>query len=92
MQTVFKTLPSSSRITHIDLGGPAGSVQDKIFVAIGSEIQGFTKKGKQFLKFETNLTEEVSTQAKTEYICTLETRKKNQCIWKVKDYMILLFY
>lgn len=55
----FKTLPSSSKITHVDLAGPAGSVQDKIFVAIGSEIQGFTKKGKQFLKFETNLTEEV---------------------------------
>ncbi|XP_022700075.1 Bardet-Biedl syndrome 7 protein homolog isoform X2 [Varroa jacobsoni] len=63
VQTVFKTLPSSSRITHIDLGGPAGSVQDKIFVAIGSEIQGFTKKGKQFLKFETNLTEEIKAIA-----------------------------
>ncbi|XP_028967281.1 Bardet-Biedl syndrome 7 protein [Galendromus occidentalis] len=63
VQTTFKTLPCSGKIKHVDLAGPVGSAQDKIFIAIGSEIQGFTKKGKQFLKFETNLTEEVKAIA-----------------------------
>lgn len=33
--------------------------QEKIFLAAGSEIRGFTKRGKQFLSFETNLTESI---------------------------------
>ena len=41
------------------IDGPTGGVFDKIFVASGSEVKAFTKKGKQFLKFDTNLTEPI---------------------------------
>uniref|UniRef100_A0A8C5LHY1 Bardet-Biedl syndrome 7 n=1 Tax=Leptobrachium leishanense TaxID=445787 RepID=A0A8C5LHY1_9ANUR len=55
---VFKTLPGQ-KISRLELGGALGSVQEKIFVAAGSEVRGFTKRGKQFLSFETNLTESI---------------------------------
>ena len=34
-------------------------LRDKIFVSSGSEVRGFTKKGKMFLQFETNLAERI---------------------------------
>ncbi|KAJ1216858.1 hypothetical protein NDU88_004457 [Pleurodeles waltl] len=55
---VFKTLPGQ-RISRLELGGALGTPQEKIFVATGSEVKGFTKRGKQFLTFETNLTESI---------------------------------
>ncbi|XP_073197133.1 BBSome complex member BBS7 isoform X3 [Lepidochelys kempii] len=55
---VFKTLPGQ-RITRLELGGALNTPQEKIFVATGSEVRGFTKRGKQFLSFETNLTENI---------------------------------
>ncbi|KAM9329721.1 BBSome complex member BBS7 [Gastrophryne carolinensis] len=55
---VFKTLPGH-KVSRLDLGGALGTVQEKIFVASGSEVRGFTKRGKQFLSFETNLTESI---------------------------------
>ncbi|XP_075056418.1 BBSome complex member BBS7 isoform X2 [Mixophyes fleayi] len=58
LQPVFKTLPGQ-KITRLELGGALGTVQEKIFVASGSEVRGFTKRGKQFLSFETNLTESI---------------------------------
>jgi hypothetical protein len=36
-----------------------GRFRDKIFVCAGSEVKGFTKKGKMFLQFETNLAESI---------------------------------
>ncbi|KAG8592857.1 hypothetical protein GDO81_000644 [Engystomops pustulosus] len=57
-QPVFKTLPGQ-KVSRLELGGALGSVQEKIFVASGSEVRGFTKRGKQFLSFETNLTESI---------------------------------
>ena len=33
--------------------------KDKIFVACGQSIAGFTRKGKEFLKIKTNLTETI---------------------------------
>ncbi|XP_070553841.1 BBSome complex member BBS7-like isoform X2 [Ptychodera flava] len=57
---VFKTLPSS-KITRLELGGPLGSPLEKIFIATGPEVRGYTKKGKQFLGFDTNLTESIKT-------------------------------
>ena len=56
LQTVFKTLPGQ-KIGRLELGGVLNTPQEKIFIAAGSEIRGFTKRGKQFLSFETNLTE-----------------------------------
>ena len=45
----------------MELGGALGTVRDKIFVATGSEVRGFTKKGKMFLQFETNLAEKIGS-------------------------------
>lgn len=56
---VFKTLPGQ-KIGRLDLGGALGTPQEKIFVCAGSEVRGFTKKGKQFLSFEANLTESIN--------------------------------
>ncbi|XP_029021713.1 Bardet-Biedl syndrome 7 protein isoform X2 [Betta splendens] len=56
---VFKTLPGP-KITRMDLGGPVGTPQEKIFVCSGSQVRGFTKKGKQFLTFDANLTETIN--------------------------------
>uniref|UniRef100_A0A668AVF4 Bardet-Biedl syndrome 7 n=1 Tax=Myripristis murdjan TaxID=586833 RepID=A0A668AVF4_9TELE len=56
---VFKTLPGP-KISRLDLGGAVGTPQEKIFVCSGSEVRGFTKKGKQFLTFEANLTESIN--------------------------------
>eukprot|EP00075_Anas_platyrhynchos_P022788 XP_027312041.1 Bardet-Biedl syndrome 7 protein [Anas platyrhynchos] len=55
---VFKTLPGQ-KIARLELGGALNTPQEKIFVATGSEVRGFTKRGKQFLSFETNLTENI---------------------------------
>ncbi|CAG2063644.1 unnamed protein product, partial [Timema podura] len=38
-----------------------GTVQDKIFVSSGNEVRGYTKKGKLFLAFDTNLTEPIKS-------------------------------
>lgn len=59
-QPVFKTLPGP-KISRMDLGGAVGTPQEKIFVCSGSQVRGFTKKGKQFLTFDANLTESINT-------------------------------
>uniref|UniRef100_A0A3B3B8Y8 Bardet-Biedl syndrome 7 n=1 Tax=Oryzias melastigma TaxID=30732 RepID=A0A3B3B8Y8_ORYME len=58
-QPVFKTLPGQ-KISRMDLGGAPGTPQEKIFVCSGSQVRGYTKKGKQFLTFEANLTESIN--------------------------------
>lgn len=55
---MFKTLPGP-KIARLELGGALNTPQEKVFVATGSEVRGFTKRGKQFLSFETNLTEDI---------------------------------
>ena len=57
---VFRTLPGA-KVNRMELGGALGTVRDKIFVATGSEVKGFTKKGKLFLQFDTNLAESIQT-------------------------------
>uniref|UniRef100_A0AAR2KPF3 Bardet-Biedl syndrome 7 protein homolog n=1 Tax=Pygocentrus nattereri TaxID=42514 RepID=A0AAR2KPF3_PYGNA len=56
---VFKSLPGQ-KISRLELGGALGTPQEKIFVCSGSEVRGYTKKGKQFLSFEANLTESIN--------------------------------
>ncbi|XP_076319591.1 BBSome complex member BBS7-like isoform X4 [Tachypleus tridentatus] len=58
VQNIFKTLPGQ-KVTRLELGGAVGTVQDKIFVAAGNNVRGFNRKGKQFLSFETNMTESI---------------------------------
>ncbi|XP_046853164.1 Bardet-Biedl syndrome 7 protein homolog [Xenia sp. Carnegie-2017] len=60
VQMVFKTLPGPS-ISRLALGGIEGTLRDKIFVASGAEVRGYNKKGKQFLGFDTNLTESIKS-------------------------------
>ena len=59
-QSAFKTLPGP-KIARLELGGATGTPPDKVFVTSGSEVKGYTKKGKQFLGFDTNLTESIKT-------------------------------
>jgi len=37
------------------------AAKDKIFVASGNTVRGFTKKGKLFLEFDTNLAESIQS-------------------------------
>ncbi|CAI9732051.1 Bardet-Biedl syndrome 7 protein homolog isoform X1 [Octopus vulgaris] len=57
---VFKTLPSQ-KISRLKLGGAHETSKSNIFVACGSEVWGFSKKGKQFLLFNTNLSENIES-------------------------------
>lgn len=59
-QVAFKTLPGTP-ISKLQLGGLDGPSQEKIFVASGAEVRGYSKKGKQFLGFDTNLTESIQS-------------------------------
>ena len=62
MQSVFKTMPlnDNRKIECLCLGGLPGS-KDKIFVSTGQRITGLSKKGKEFLTFNSNLTETISS-------------------------------
>ena len=39
--------------------GVPGALPDRIFVSAGTEVKAFTKKGKQFLSFDSNLAEPI---------------------------------
>ena len=60
----FKTLPGPE-ITRLELGGALGTIKDKIFTASGKDVRGYTKKGKLFLNFDTNLTEPITSMSIT---------------------------
>lgn len=59
-QIAYKTLPGP-KINRLELGGPPGKIRDRIFISSGAEIRGYSKKGKEFLNFNSNLTEQVKT-------------------------------
>lgn len=59
MQVIFKT-PPGPKVVCICLGGALGMVQDKIFCAYENRVKGYTKKGKQFLAFDSNMIEPIS--------------------------------
>ncbi|VDL77427.1 unnamed protein product [Nippostrongylus brasiliensis] len=56
VQIVYKTLPGAP-VEAICLGGAIGTLQDKVFVASGSNVRGIGKKGKQFFSFDTSMAE-----------------------------------
>lgn len=57
-QLVAKT-KSDAKITRVELGAPEDHVRNRIFYAAGTGIRGLTKKGKEFLYFNTNLCEDI---------------------------------
>ncbi|XP_034946390.1 Bardet-Biedl syndrome 7 protein homolog [Chelonus insularis] len=63
LQLVFKSLPSY-KIEKIVLGGGTSNSndvpKDRIFVAYNNSVKGYTKKGKPFLEFDTNLMDTIS--------------------------------
>eukprot|EP00698_Gefionella_okellyi_P026192 TRINITY_DN9896_c0_g1_i1.p1 TRINITY_DN9896_c0_g1~~TRINITY_DN9896_c0_g1_i1.p1 ORF type:complete len:718 (-),score=186.21 TRINITY_DN9896_c0_g1_i1:1083-3236(-) len=56
--SVFRTIPLPKPVVRVELGG-VKSDKHKIFVASGSSVRAFTKKGKEFFRLETNLTEPI---------------------------------
>ncbi|XP_060601022.1 Bardet-Biedl syndrome 7 protein homolog isoform X2 [Ruditapes philippinarum] len=60
VQSVFKTQPGH-KISRLELGGPVDGVRERIFVASGPEVKGYTKKGKNFLSFDTNMSESIES-------------------------------
>ncbi|KAK6102273.1 hypothetical protein QQG55_7810 [Brugia pahangi] len=58
-QVIFKT-PPGPKLVCICLGGALGMIQDKIFCAYEDRVKGYTKKGKQFLTFDSNMVEPIS--------------------------------
>ncbi|XP_043602800.1 Bardet-Biedl syndrome 7 protein homolog isoform X5 [Bombus pyrosoma] len=56
LQVSFKSLPGP-RINKLVLGGTG---HDKIYIAQGNTVKGYTKKGKLFLEFDTNLIDPIS--------------------------------
>uniref|UniRef100_A0A3Q3IW34 Bardet-Biedl syndrome 7 n=1 Tax=Monopterus albus TaxID=43700 RepID=A0A3Q3IW34_MONAL len=86
---VFKTLPGQ-KIVRMDLGGTVGTPQEKIFVCCGSQVRGFTKKGKQFLTFEANLTETINAMhvSGTDLFVCASYIYNHYCDCKDQDYYL----
>lgn len=62
IQTLFKDR-SAQKVTSLTLGGQSGTQKDRIFVSTGAEVRAFSKKGKNFLNFNTNMSEPIQTIA-----------------------------
>lgn len=55
----FKTPPVTKDISRVELVGNQYNARDKIFFSAGILIRGYSKQGKEFFKFDTNLTETI---------------------------------
>ena len=55
--TSWKTEGLGTEIRSLVLSGTAGDENDRVFYTSGSIVRGLNKKGKEFLKFDTNITE-----------------------------------
>lgn len=60
LKPIFRTLPSK-RITRVELAGKIGEQYDRIFASSLSNVTGYSKKGKAFFNFETNMTEPIKS-------------------------------
>ncbi|CAF1147012.1 unnamed protein product [Rotaria sp. Silwood1] len=72
INAIFKTTPGR-RITRVELGGRLGETPDRIFVAAETEVRGYSKKGKQFYTFDTNVSDPIRCMAilgSSLYTCT----------------------
>ncbi|OQS03872.1 hypothetical protein THRCLA_03847 [Thraustotheca clavata] len=57
--TIYKSVPHTNPITCITLGMHKGTT-DKAFVSSGQQVIGYNKKGKEFFKFQSNLSETIN--------------------------------
>ena len=57
--SVFKTNPGPNPVSSLVLG-QARTQTDKLFASTGNVVKGVNKKGKEFFKFTTNLTEPIA--------------------------------
>jgi Bardet-Biedl syndrome 7 protein len=57
-EQIFKTRSLENEVTRVELGG-APDERDKVFFASSGTVRGYTRKGKEFLRFNTNLTEPI---------------------------------
>ncbi|DBA03716.1 TPA: hypothetical protein N0F65_004133 [Lagenidium giganteum] len=58
-QSVYKTNALGNPVSCIQMGTSKGT-DDRAFVSLGQNIVGFTKKGKEFFKFQSNLAESIN--------------------------------
>eukprot|EP00743_Colponemidia_sp_Colp-15_P004203 GILK01004535.1.p1 GENE.GILK01004535.1~~GILK01004535.1.p1 ORF type:complete len:722 (-),score=169.57 GILK01004535.1:175-2340(-) len=79
LRQIFKSNPMGKEISRLELGGPVGK-KDKIFLAAGQTIRGMTKKGKEFFKCQTNLTETINSMF-----------VEDKLIWTGGEYIYNLF-
>ena len=61
LEQVFKAPLADVGISRVELGGANDTDRDKIFVAASGTIRAYTRKGKEFLRFNTNLTEPIKS-------------------------------
>jgi len=59
LEQVFKTAPLEKEVSCVQLGGAEPDDRDKIFMASSGTVRAYTRKGKEFLRFNTNLTEPI---------------------------------
>lgn len=55
-QNVYKSVTLAAPVACVAMGTSKGT-EDKAFVATGQHVHGFSKKGKEFFKFQSNLAE-----------------------------------
>ncbi|KAJ8676518.1 hypothetical protein QAD02_012305 [Eretmocerus hayati] len=58
-QILFKSLPGP-KVNRLVLGGAVSLPRDKIFLAHGNTVVGYTRKGKLFLEFDTSLIDPIT--------------------------------
>ena len=61
VEQAFKTSPLEKEVSRVELGGAEPDERDKIFMASSGTVRAYTKKGKEFLRFNTNLTEPIKS-------------------------------
>jgi Bardet-Biedl syndrome 7 protein len=55
----WKSTPLGKEISRVELSGSSYNSRDKIFYSGGTMIRGISKKGKEFWRLDSNLTETI---------------------------------
>ncbi|KAI6186973.1 hypothetical protein M3Y98_00191200 [Aphelenchoides besseyi] len=77
--------PPGPPISFVRLGGALHTIQDKTFVASGAQVRGYSRKGKQFLSFESNMAETISSM----YIYGVDMFLNYMCTDQITDVLCL---